>query len=150
MKIKIFITISVLFFSLCSLAQNKLYFDKNWNSVKKEKKAKYYRIIKPDSNNSYIIVEDYYISGEIQMRGQYVSIDPDIKHGETAWYSEDGKITTKAMYKDGIFDGEYSEWHKSGKLKLKCNYQNGKYSGSFKEYFPDEKMLPILKHLGLK
>ena len=72
---KIFMSL-VLAVPLLSSAQT-YYYDKNWKGVEREDFAEYKRILAPSSDsmhyaNKYI---DFYITGEKQGEGEYITID---------------------------------------------------------------------------
>lgn len=103
--------------SLVSSAQT-YYYDKNWKGVEREDFAEYKRVLAPSSDslhygNKY---RDYYISGEKQGEGEYLSIDPydDLK---------------------SVFDGEQTTYYKNGNIANKFFVKNGKQTGAFESYF---------------
>lgn len=100
-----------------SIAQT-YYYDKNWKGVEREDFAEYKRILAPSSDslhygNKY---RDFYITGEKQGEGEYLSVDP----------YDDSK---------SVFDGEQITYYKNGKIANKFFVKNGKQTGAFESYF---------------
>lgn len=98
---------------LFSFAQT-YYYDKNWKGVEREDFAEYKRILAPSSDsmhyaNKYL---DFYITGEKQGEGEYITIDR----------YDDSK---------SIFDGEQISFYKNGNIASKLFFKNGKQTGNF-------------------
>lgn len=113
---KIFLSLTLVL-PLLSTAQT-YYYDKNWKGVEKEDFAEYKRVLAPSSDlqhyaNKY---RDFYMTGEKQGEGEYISIDP----------YDDSK---------SVFNGEQTSYHKNGNVADKYYYKNGKLTGSFESYF---------------
>ena len=73
------------------------YYDKNWKGVEREEFAEYKRVLSPSSDKSHFAnkYRDYYITGEKQGEGEYISIDR----------YDDAK---------SVFDGEQTAFFKNG------------------------------------
>lgn len=95
-----------------------LYYDRNWKGCEKPFAA-YYRVyaLSPD-NNLKKKYRDFYITGELQSEGEYISIDK----------LDDSK---------SVFDGEYITYYKSGKTEQKGYCENGKQEGEWTKYKED-------------
>ena len=94
------------------------YYDKNWKGVENEDFAEYKRVLSPTSDtlhykNKY---RDFYITGEKQSEGEYLTIDP----------YDDAK---------SVFDGEQTTFYKNGNIASKFFVKNGKQTGAFEEFF---------------
>lgn len=173
------ILLSALFLmmSLSSFAQNendkKVFLDSLWRETTSE--YKYIRIIK---NYNFVQdeyqFEDYYKSGNLQMRGMSLAKETLIKNGGFTFFYENGNLQQIINYKDGFplgnvtafyengkkkFDGEYLKNEKdskiAGPLKIE-NYWNSnnqqtviKGNGFFKDETADESSEGNLKN-GLK
>jgi len=127
----LFLTI-VLFISTYSIAQQKQYFDKDWEETTKEM-ALYYRTTTKTSSNLYQI-EDYYIDGTIQMKG--LSSDKDDKfEGKVSWYDKDGNLTVSREYVRGKLNGKSIQYSTVGDVISTGIYNNDKpIKGVFREY----------------
>ncbi len=135
--------IIILFFSLInSIAQDKIYLDKDWKKTT-EDKAHFYRVLEKKSDSLFYI-EDYYISGKMQMDGYFSNLEKETLVGKINWYDEQGIITITKTYTKGILNGDYIEYA-NGKVIAKGNYKNGEfydgilisssiYSFAFSEY----------------
>ena len=98
---------------LLSVAQT-YYYDKNWKGVEREDFAAYKRLLAPAPDslhyaNKYL---DFYITGEKQGEGEYITIDR----------YDDSK---------SVFDGEQISYYKNGNIASKFFIKNGKQIGSF-------------------
>lgn len=96
-----------------------LYYDKDWKGIEGKAFATYYRVI-PVSQDSNIRkpLRDYYITGELQAEGYYLTID---KH-------DDSK---------SIFEGEQITYFKNGLISSKLNFNQGKINGLFTSFSED-------------
>ncbi len=77
----------------------------------------YKRIIRFDKKDSLYHVEDYYKSGQIQMKGTYSSFDKNIK--ENYWCN----------YRTNTKQGLYETWYKNGQMEFRGNFVDGKFHG---------------------
>lgn len=142
-----------------SYGQDTLYLDTKWNATNK-KLATYYRIDKKESG--LFFRKDFYSKGnQLQMKGSFQSVDPEVKVGpfeyyhangklkhtgefvankeigEHIWYFENGQIEAMENYKEGKLNGEFKEYHKNGKLSTITSFLNGLQDGLTKYYRED-------------
>lgn len=103
--------------SLLSSAQT-YYYDKNWKGVEREDFAEFKRVLAPSTDSLHFAnkYRDYYITGEKQGEGDYITID---------------------RYDDSnsVFDGEQISYYKNGNVATKFFIKNGKQVGAFETYF---------------
>ena len=108
--------------SVSSFGQNTfdtVYYDSKWK-ISSNSEYSYYRNTKKQVDGKFLCL-DYWKTGEIQMRGVYSSLDPDVKDGEFIYYHKNGKIketttfsndrpiTLTNLYKvDGTLDITYA------------------------------------------
>jgi len=59
--------------------------------------------------------------------------------GECRWYNRQGRITRKALYREGLLHGQFREWHVNGRLKTKVYYYRGKKTGKYASYYKSGK-----------
>ncbi len=105
-----------------SFSQDKIYFDKDWKETTLQN-AEYYRITKKDSISNKYYFKDYYITGQIQMEGQCLSINPEVKDGIFIWYYKNGNKKNESEYKNGSFFKAIKEWNEEGKeIEPSINY----------------------------
>jgi len=113
--------------------KNKIYFDEDWEQLKNDRYAAYYRILtKTDSGYR---AQDYYMSGKIQMDGFFFDKKCITYNGKFVWYDEQGAVTKSATYLMDLAEGEYFEYHPNGQIKIKDFYIKGKRNGLYEEFY---------------
>lgn len=81
----------------------------------------------------------------------------DKLEGEKITYYDNGLVTEKANYKEGVLDGENIFWNENGNLIKALNYENGKLNGKavfytssgqkmMEGYYKDDKESGIWKY----
>jgi TonB family protein len=116
------------------LIKDTIYFDRNWQQSTREN-AGYYRVISNDSSGKIqFLVRDYYISGRIQMAGNYRSIYPDFKTGQFSYWYENGQCQIECNFHNNKLNGDYLEYYDNGKPKVKRSYVNGLINGAEKTW----------------
>ncbi len=101
--------------------QDTLYYDAKWKPTVKDSAAFYRPPIQEEGN--LFRVQDYYISGQLQMNAWSKNKTKDIWEGTVTWYNEDGSLFQKANYRDNRLEGEFISF--LGEEKLVSNYANG-------------------------
>ena len=91
-------------------ATDTLYYDNNWKGVENKAFASFYRIISSSNDETQKCYKDFYITGEVQGEGRYISIDP---HDDSL----------------SVFDGEQTMYYKNGLVKTHVNLRKGKAEG---------------------
>jgi len=112
--------------------QDTIYFDSKWNKSSKINYS-YYRIITP--LKSKYIIEDYFASGQIQMKGISRSKDSIIKDGVFDYFSKNGIKNKTVTYKDNQKEGRYLLYYPNSTLKESGFYKNDHLSGKNIQYF---------------
>ncbi len=114
-----------------------MYFDQNWEQTSSSN-ASYFRVISFSETGDFLFsVEDYYLSGQIQMSGTYRSIRPDYKTGIFTYYYENGFKQAECEYDNNELDGPYREWYENGKQKSDHFFRDGELNGSYKAWNED-------------
>lgn len=141
------IVFSICLFGASSLfaqsKQDSLFYDKNWKGVESKSFASYYRILSGNADSNFgKRFRDYYVTGELQAEGGYISIDKyddskSVMDGEWTNYYKSGKIEQKGYRHNGIEEGEYTAYYENGLIKLHCTMKNGKPNGILTQF--DEK-----------
>lgn len=129
--------IILLLFSNIFSAQQRTYFNEEWEATTKAN-ASYYR--ETSKEGKLIRIKDFFINGNLQMDGLASSIKngEEIFEGEVKWYFQDGKIEKIANFKNGKQEGVLKEYDESGQIISDLAYaNNGEYSG--KVYFYKDK-----------
>ncbi|QTD37082.1 hypothetical protein JL193_13280 [Polaribacter batillariae] len=122
--------ILLVFFTTDFSAQEKIWFDANWNVTTKEK-AVYYRPISRDKSKKQWVI-DYYISGKKVKEVYYVSGKPNGKYSE---FYNSGELKTTGKFEEGLKDGIWKTYYKNGKIKEKGRYKKGEKVGVWKIYY---------------
>lgn len=128
--------LGLLFFLLCNFisAQQKKYYDLDWQETSAEKAA-FYRTT--EKLGSFFIIKDFFISGAKQFEGKSaVAEEPISLEGEAIWYEEDGSVIQKGTFIGNLPHGEISFYYSDGTLKTSGQYKEGKLNGLYTEYFP--------------
>ena len=141
------IVFSICLFGASSLFEQSkkdtLFYDKNWKGVESKSFASYYRILSGNADSNFgKRFRDYYVTGELQSEGGYISIDKyddskSVMDGEWTNYYKSGKIEEKGYRHNGIEEGEYIAYYENGLIKLHCTMKNGKPNGILTQF--DEK-----------
>jgi hypothetical protein len=133
-------------FVATSFAQEKIdtiYYDKDWKGVSNRAFADFYRIaVHPISDNYKKTFRDYYITGELQASGAFISIDKfddskTVFDGETVTYFKSGKVHYKNNYSNGKKNGEHCEYSENGLVVKKMDFVNDELSGLYTEFIED-------------
>lgn len=117
-----------------------LYYDKEWKVVSNKAFASFYRVLDlSDKSTSKKHYRDYYITGELQSEGGYISIDKaddnkSIFDGEWINYYKSGKIEQKGFRVKGIEQGEYTAYYENGLVKTHVIMLNGKPDGILTQF----------------
>ena len=111
---KIFL-ILLLIFSKFIFAQNRIYFDENFEVTTKAKMV-YYRETSKDGN--LIKIKDFYKNGKLQFEGLAHDSTPneEIFEGEVKWYYPDGKIESIKNYYNGKEVGVQEDFDEKGRV----------------------------------
>ena len=119
---------TILFLLLYNVVISQLdtiYFDKSWKVIEQSDNASYFRIVHFEKKTKLYEVNDYYISGKLQMKGYFESSKLKVKTGKYTWYFENGNISEEGSYKNGKKDGKWFVYSENGKLHYEDEYVNG-------------------------
>lgn len=117
-----------------------LYYDKDWKGVSNAAFATFYRVYdskdKSDQKKHY---RDYFITGELQAEGEYISIDEvddskSIFDGDYTTYYKSGKVEQKGYRDKGVGEGEYTAYYENGLVKMHTFMKDGKANGILTEF----------------
>jgi pimeloyl-ACP methyl ester carboxylesterase len=109
----------------------------------------YKRIIHFDPKARIYHVTDTYLSGQIALKGDYLSIDPavkeefwnyhrtHIKHGFFRKWYDNGQLEWEGRFDNGLTQGRVTSWYRNGQLHFTGNYRRGMQHGSFTYYGED-------------
>lgn len=132
MKFYILSIILMVGFSRESFTQDTVvtYFDQDWNELKDSSGASYFRKSWHLADKSWA-VEDYFISGAVQMTGQFDGKKLKNKQGDFIYYYENGQVASKGKYVNGQGDGFWQYWFEDGNKKSEGAYVNGWKEGAW-------------------
>lgn len=103
-----------------------VYYDSTWREITGETAAAFYRVGRRDSLGRWQgRVEDYYIDGDIQMKGAYLD---NMHHGVFRYYSRDGKYESLGRYDKEKPVGKWENYHANGLLESEVYYGNGSFT----------------------
>ena len=117
-----------------------LYYDKNWKGVESRAFASFYRILSNSTDGNYQKrFRDFYITGELQSEGGYISIDKyddskSVFDGEWTNYYKSGKVEQKGNRVNGIEQGDYTAYYENGLVKLHAFMKDGKAEGILTQF----------------
>ncbi|MCS2422553.1 hypothetical protein NXW31_15075 [Bacteroides fragilis] len=135
--------LSVALPSMGQVKTDTLYYDKNWKGVESKHFATYFRVIANSENSSFQKrFRDFYITGELQSEGGYISIDKyddsqSIFDGEWINYYKSGKVEQKGYRIKGKQEGEYIRYKEDGLILLHAYFKNDKLEGIYTEFSED-------------
>jgi antitoxin component YwqK of YwqJK toxin-antitoxin module len=124
------------------------YFSENLEPRSKEDNYAYYRLAEYGKGNPTGSFAYYYKSGELYIEGNAYDVKKTsnlfVTEGAYKTYYKSGKIQQLVTRnKDGDIDGEYTEYFENGDISEKSNYKNGILEESI-EYSKDKNV--ILKY----
>ena len=115
-----------------------VYFDAAWKETQKNK-ASYYRLV--EKKGDMYRVEDYYLTGKLQMEGMYSNagsyrtIDSGMKQGDFLYYDSTGGISSQGAYLDNKRKGPWKYYFNGTKqISGEGNYIDGEKEGHWKYY----------------
>ena len=123
-----------------SVKLDTIYYDKDWKGVSSPVFATYYRVIEvKDNPTARGALRDYFITGELQAEGGYISIDRDddsksVFDGEMTMYYKSGKVEEKRNFNRGIEEGEYTTYYENGLVNIHSFMKNDKENGIRTEF----------------
>ncbi|MBQ0090486.1 MAG: hypothetical protein KBT27_14255 [Prevotellaceae bacterium] len=137
-----------------SVKLDTIYYDKYWKGVSSAAFASFYRIY--DANDKSELKKhfrDYYITGELQSEGGYISIDKyddskSVFDGEWTNYFKSGKVEHKGYRNRGIEEGEYTAYYENGLVKMHAVMKNGKANGILTQFNEEGNMCSQIEMLN--
>jgi periplasmic protein TonB len=141
---KIIVFVSFTNIGFAQTKQDTIYYNADWHVATKSTSS-FYRITELQNNN--ILVKDFYINGNLQMKGQFTSLDPDNKEGEFEYYSSNKIMTSNGSYHDNKKQGKWVYKDTLGNIKEISNYNDGKKDGKAEYYFANGKTKRIEEYM---
>jgi len=117
---------------------DKIYYDKNWKGVSNPADAAFYRVVEYPTK----VFSDYYITGELQTSGKFISIDKyddsrSVFDGEATNYFKEGQVQEVKNFQNGKLNGDFCEYTEDGLVKQKGTYLDGKLDGLYTKFLDD-------------
>jgi hypothetical protein len=97
------------------------YLDKMWQETSRSN-ASYYRKIVRHHNLLYMY--DYYMSGQLQMSGQYEDAAAQTPTDTFTFYYPNGQLKRKGYFLHGKAFGKWSGWFEDGTIDYVCTYKD--------------------------
>ena len=104
------------------------------------------RIVEHDPQAHVYHVTDNFLSGQIALKGDYLSIDPGvkeefwnyhhthIKHGYFRKWYDNGQLEWEGRFDHGLIQGKVTSWYRNGQLHFTGRYRHGMQHGWFTYY----------------
>ncbi|MBL0342636.1 MAG: rhomboid family intramembrane serine protease [Bacteroidetes bacterium] len=96
-----------------------LWYDSNWKETVKEKASFYRNGHYDELGNTHGIVKDYYLSGQLQMKGTYVK---NLEDGLFFYYNSDGSYSAYGKYVYGSKAGDWFYFDDQGNKISEITY----------------------------
>lgn len=129
----------VLIISTHAGAQEKVYFDENWEKTTQDK-MEFYREI--ENKGKLTLIRDFYKNGTLQMEGLVSDTTPgsEVYEGKITWYNAEGKVLSTGTYSAGQQIGPAKTFDEQGRLLEDLIYKaDGTFTGKIYSYKnPDE------------
>lgn len=152
---KILICLALAAIATSSYAQSDtdtLYYDKEWKGVESKAFASYVRVI-PKSGDPHFRkpMRDYYITGELQSEGYYLTIDKyddskSVFDGDFISYYKNGKVEIKGSRANGKLQGEWIKYREDGLVEMKVSYRDDKPDGLLTKFSEDGELCCQLEY----
>ncbi|MCE1198028.1 MAG: hypothetical protein LWW85_03575 [Marinilabiliales bacterium] len=108
-----------------------VYYDKDWKVISDRSIASFYRKASKNHDKTWT-VNDYFISGKLQMSGQFKSKKFDDKFGRFVYYFENGQKKSAGEFVKNKEEGEWKSWHENGQLlgqgMMTKGHENGEWN----------------------
>ncbi|MBV8325459.1 membrane-binding protein [Chryseobacterium sp.] len=120
--------------SVSVYAQERTYFDENWEKTSKDK-MEYYR--ETSAKGKLTLIKDYYKNGTLQMEGLASDTTPsnEIFDGKVTWYTPEGKVMSSTTYSNGKHLGPSQSYDAKGRLIEEMTYKaDDVFSGKIYSY----------------
>lgn len=138
----------LLLLSLCTITAqaielDTLYYDKYGKGVGAQVFSSYYRVVpKVIDNDSVKPMRDFYVTGEMKMEGNFISVDAEddsrsMFDGEVISYFKNGEIERKVFFEKGLKQGNHIQYMENGLVLTSENYINGKLNGVSTQFDED-------------
>ncbi|ASW73095.1 membrane-binding protein [Chryseobacterium piperi] len=129
-----------LIISFHASAQEKIYFDENWEKTTQNQMA-FYR--ETESKGKLTLIRDFYKNGTLQMEGLVSDATPgaEIYEGKITWYNPEGKVLSMGTYSAGEQIGPAKTFDEQGRPLEDLIYKaDGTFTGKIYNYKNPEEL----------
>jgi antitoxin component YwqK of YwqJK toxin-antitoxin module len=115
-------------------AQQKIYFDENWEKTTQDK-MEFYR--ETENKGKLTLIRDFYKNGTLQMEGLVSDVTPgsEIYEGKITWYNPEGKVLSTGTYSAGQQIGPAKTFDEQGRPLEDLIYNtDGTFTGKIYSY----------------
>ncbi|MCT2562087.1 membrane-binding protein [Chryseobacterium herbae] len=121
-------------------AQEKIYFDENWEKTT-QSKMEFYR--ETERKGKLTLIRDFYKNGTLQMEGLVSDATPgnEVYEGKITWYNAEGKVVSTGTFSRGNKIGPAKTFDQQGRVQEDLVYKaDGTFTGSIYNYKNPEEM----------
>lgn len=121
-------------------AQEKIYFDENWEKTT-QSKMEFYR--ETENKGKLTLIRDFYKNGTPQMEGLVSDATPgsEVYEGKITWYNPEGKVLSIGTYSAGQQIGPAKTFDEQGRILEDLIYKaDGTFTGKIYNYKNPEEM----------
>lgn len=121
-------------------AQEKTYFDENWEKTT-QSKMEYYR--ETENKGKLTLIRDFYKNGTLQMEGLASDATPgsEVFEGKVTWYNPEGKVLSIGTFSGGNQVGPAKTFDEQGRVLEDLVYKSdGTFTGKTYNYKDPEEM----------
>ncbi|MDP9960998.1 membrane-binding protein [Chryseobacterium lathyri] len=133
--------ILALILSISVGAQEKIYFDENWEKTTQDK-MEFYR--ETENKGKLILIKDFYKNGKLQMEGLASDATPgsEVYEGKVTWYTPEGKVLNTGTFSGGKQTGPSQTFDEKGRPLDDLVYkEDGTFKGKVYIYKDPENAL---------
>lgn len=115
-------------------AQEKVYFDENWEKTTQDK-MEFYR--ETETKGKLTLIRDFYKNGKLQMEGLASDTTPgsEIYEGKVTWYTPEGKVLNTVTFSGGKQIGPAQTFDEKGRPLEDLVYKaDGTFKGKMYSY----------------
>ncbi|MDN5476741.1 MAG: membrane-binding protein [Chryseobacterium sp.] len=121
-------------------AQQKIYFDENWQKTTQDK-MEFYR--ETENKGKLTLIRDFYKNGTPQMEGLVSDATPgsEVYEGKITWYTPEGKVMSTGTFSGGKQVGAAKSFDAQGRILEDLMYkEDGTFTGKIYTYKNPEEM----------
>lgn len=107
------------------------FYDSQWKITTSKKSSFSRSIVKKDT----LFLVEYFDNNYLRIEsGQYLSLNPPIRHGRFVNYYTNGQILSDYFYENDSLEGECIDYYINGSIRVKANYHKNVKNGVYGEF----------------